>query len=107
MNAHLRKAALLCLALHFQVVLGQTSSSLATSSVMSLSPTELKQVYLACDQAANTTRLAASDAVRCSIVSEELKHRVFGGDLEQLLDWWRAHRQEPNGRMSTSEALAD
>jgi hypothetical protein len=36
-------------------------------------------------------RLAVSDAMQCSFVAEELKHRVFEGNFDKLLAWWRVH----------------
>lgn len=42
---------------------------------------ELKRVYLDCDRVASRMLLDMAAAAHCSMVSEELKHRVFGGDL--------------------------
>jgi len=107
MNLLLRMAALSCLVLHFPMALGQASSSVETSSTKDLTPAELKRLYLACDQAATTTRMPGADAMRCSVVSEELKHRVFGGDFDQLMVWWRTQRRELDGRALTSETYED
>lgn len=103
MNAPLRTATLSCLVLQVQLAIGQTSVA-QPSFEKSLTTTELERVYLACDLAATTTRLSPADAMRCSIVSEEFKHRVFDGDLERLLVWWRAQRRAPDGYVATSEA---
>jgi hypothetical protein len=56
-----------------------------------MAPEELKRVYLACDASATVGRLAVSDAMQCSFVAEELKHRVFEGNFDKLLAWWRVH----------------
>ena len=53
---------------------------------------ELKTVYLECDRFATRTLLDLGHAAHCSMVGEELKHRVFGGDFERLLAWWREQK---------------
>ena len=75
MNVLLRTAAMSCLVLHFQIALGQDSSSVETSFTKDLTPAELKRVYLACDRAATTTRLPSADAMRCSIVASRMAAR--------------------------------
>ena len=98
MNAHLRQAALGCLVFHLHIALGQASPPVDASFARSLTPAELKRVYLACDFEATRSRLSPSDVMHCSILSEELKNRVFGGDLDRLLVWWRTQRlQQEDG----------
>jgi hypothetical protein len=53
---------------------------------------KLKSAYLDCDRRATTAFLDAGDAANCSLVYEELKQRVFGGDFEHLLAWWQSQR---------------
>jgi len=53
----------------------------------------LQRTYLECDRIATRTLLDLASAAHCSMVGEELKHRAFGGDFEQLLAWWRANKQ--------------
>ncbi len=55
---------------------------------------ELKAIYLDCDQLASATLLDFQTAMQCSIVSEELLKRGFGGSFEQLLQWWRSTRTQ-------------
>jgi hypothetical protein len=98
MNAPLRTAALLCLALPLHLARAQGWPLTETRLGPDRSPAELKQLYLACDQAATAARLSMADAIHCSIVSEELKQRVFQGDFNQLLAWWKTQRSEPSGR---------
>lgn len=57
-----------------------------------VSVAELKANYLECDQLASSTLLDFSTAVECSMVSEELLDRGFGGSFKQLLEWWRSAR---------------
>jgi hypothetical protein len=104
MNATLRGAAVVCLALHFSFACAQTSSLIESSSAKTLSADDLKRMYLACDLSASTTGLPMSDVMRCSMVSEELKQRVFGNDFDRLLAWWRIHRRDPRERVSTADA---
>jgi hypothetical protein len=102
MNAPLRAVALLCLALSLHVAHGQASSLVDKAFVQNLTSAELKRVYLACDLASSRARLAMHEAMQCSIVHDELKQRVFGGDFDQMLAWWRAQRGDAEGRTATS-----
>ncbi|NDZ15853.1 hypothetical protein C7T35_31210 [Variovorax sp. WS11] len=52
----------------------------------------LQRTYLECDRVATNTPLDLASAAHCSMVGEELKHRVYGGEFERLLAWWRANR---------------
>lgn len=52
----------------------------------------LKREYLKCDRAAAEGRLDMPSAVRCSLLYEELRDRVFDGDFDALLAWWRETR---------------
>lgn len=64
----------------------------------------LQRTYLECDRVATNTLLDLASAAHCSMVGEELKHRVFGGDLERLLAWWRANRLTGAEAVSDSQA---
>lgn len=55
-------------------------------------PEQLKSIYLNCSRAAMTTPLDFGTTASCSLVYEELKQRVFGGDFHRLLAW---SRQQP------------
>jgi len=57
-----------------------------------VSVAELKANYLECEQLASSALLDFSTAVECSMVSEELLDRGFGGSFKQLLEWWRSAR---------------
>ena len=60
----------------------------------SLSVAELKAIYLECDQLASTSFLDFDTAANCSMVSEELLERSFGGNFDQMLEWWRSTRDD-------------
>jgi len=65
--------------------------------VAGLSAEQLKTSYLMCDRRASREMLGFADAALCSHISEALKHKVFGGDFDKLLEWWRAHKlSEPS-----------
>ena len=71
----------------------------------SVSVEALQHTYLECDRAATHTLLDLGSAAHCSMVGEELKHRVFGGDFERLIAWWREHKTvgvEAAGSLSSS-----
>ena len=60
--------------------------------VAGLSAEQLQTSYLMCDRRANRELLGFADAAHCSQISEALKHKVFGGDFDKLLEWWQAHK---------------
>jgi hypothetical protein len=95
MKAHLRAVALLCLALSLHVAHAQSSSVVNKPFAQTLTSAELKRVYLACDRDSSTARLGMQQATQCSIVHEELKQRVFGGNFDHMLAWWREQRGVP------------
>ncbi|KWT69924.1 MULTISPECIES: hypothetical protein [unclassified Variovorax] len=102
MNAPLRAVALLCLALPLHVAHGQSSSPVDKPHAQNLTTAELKRVYLACDLASSRARLGMREAMQCSAVQEELKLRVFGGNFDQMLAWWREQRGVAEGRATIS-----
>jgi hypothetical protein len=63
------------------------------SDIRSLSVAELKAIYLECERLASNAVLDLTSAAYCSMVSEELLERSFGGNFEQMLNWWRSTRQ--------------
>jgi hypothetical protein len=58
-------------------------------SLPGATPQQLKSVFMQCDRLSRTTVLDFGTAAQCSVVYEELKQRVFEGDSERLLAWWR------------------
>ena len=98
MNVSLSRAAAVCLVLCAQVVDGQAHPTAQLPYLKSLTPVELKRVYLACEAAAMATRMSGPDAMHCSMVAEALRQQVFDGDIEKLLAWWRTHRSDASGR---------
>jgi hypothetical protein len=55
---------------------------------------ELKSLFLACSRESSNRVLAFEEMARCSMASEVLKDRFFGGDFHALLAWWRENRHE-------------
>ena len=98
MHASLQAAALLGLAFPLQLVQGQSLLLADEAIAENLTPAELKHVYLACDKASTSGLLATREAMQCSIVHEELKKRVFGGDFDRMLAWWKEEREAARGR---------
>ena len=100
MHASLQAAAVFGLVSSLQVAQGQSLQLADEDFAESLTPAELKRVYLACDRASSAGLLATRDAMHCSIVHEELKKRVFGGDFERMLAWWKEERDAAKDRMA-------
>jgi uncharacterized YccA/Bax inhibitor family protein len=63
---------------------------------------ELKQVYLACDQAASRQLLDMETAAHCSFVGEALQKRAFEGNFDLLLVWWRTEKLNTSGAATDS-----
>lgn len=58
----------------------------------------LKQLTVACSDAASRRLLDADNAFACSIGYEALLRRGFGGDFHAMLAWWRSLGSEaPRG----------
>lgn len=55
---------------------------------------QLKAVYLRCARDSSQRLLGFDEAARCVIAGEVLKARLFGGDFNALLAWWRQHRDD-------------
>ncbi|KWT76870.1 hypothetical protein APY03_5307 [Variovorax sp. WDL1] len=58
----------------------------------SVSVEALQRTYLECDRVATHTLLDLGSAAHCSMVAEELRQRVFDGDFDRLIAWWREHK---------------
>ncbi len=71
----------------------------------SVSVEALQHTYLECDRVATHTLLDLGSAAHCSMVGEELKHRVFGGDFDQLIEWWRANKRGGAEAVSDAQSL--
>lgn len=52
----------------------------------------LKRQYLICERAATERVLDGSSAAECSMVYEELRERIFGGNFNALNTWWHGVR---------------
>jgi hypothetical protein len=67
-------------------------------------PEQLKSSFLACDRLSQETALDSGTAAQCSVVYEELKQRVFAGDFERLLAWWRVETKGGAVAQATASA---
>jgi hypothetical protein len=75
-----------------QTAVGSPAARLTHSRLEASSVEQLKRAYLECDRHATSRLLAMGDAAQCSTIHELLKARVFGGDFERMLAWWKAER---------------
>jgi hypothetical protein len=58
----------------------------------------LKATFLRCDRESRQRVLSLDEAAPCSIAWDTLLKREYGGNLESLLAWWRAHRDDVDAR---------
>jgi hypothetical protein len=63
------------------------------TALVLFSADQLKSAYLECDRRAASGLVGSGDAADCSMIHEELKERVFGGNFDRLLAWWAAQRR--------------
>jgi hypothetical protein len=52
----------------------------------------LERAFWRCDYEATQGRLDRGAAMECSVATEALKARKFGGDFGAMLAWWREHK---------------
>jgi hypothetical protein len=65
---------------------------------------DLEQLFWFCDHAAATRMIAIQERVLCDEVAAQLKAERFGGDLEQMLNWWRTNKVVQHRRLDGEEA---
>jgi hypothetical protein len=66
----------------------------------------LERVFWACDHAATRGRIDVGTAIACVQATDLLKMHKFGGDFNQLLIWWRQHKDEQHLSMDRAAAAA-
>jgi hypothetical protein len=54
-----------------------------------LSPSTLKHDYVVCERASTNSQLESATPAACAALYEELRVRVFGGNADALLTWFR------------------
>jgi hypothetical protein len=54
-----------------------------------LSANALKRDYVVCERATTNSQLDFATPAACAALYEELRVRVFGGNLDALLNWFR------------------
>jgi hypothetical protein len=52
----------------------------------------LAEAFLRCDREARVRMLSFEDGVRCAMAWDALLRRVFVGDVDALIAWWRIRR---------------
>lgn len=75
-----------------QVAVGQAdlaSRTFELSSFEGLSEDCLKSMFMHCSAASEKNVLGMGTVMACSVAYEALLKRVFRGDFEKLLAWWR------------------
>lgn len=53
---------------------------------------DLERLFWLCDHAAATRMIDANERLACDAVTAQLKAEKFGGDFDQLLNWWRTNK---------------
>ena len=66
------------------------AEAVLSAQVASVALPDLEEAFWVCDYIA-TTR-GGADTVACAAVYEAIKEQKFGGDFDQLLDWWQRNK---------------
>jgi hypothetical protein len=53
---------------------------------------ELRETFLRCDRAATERVLGFEDGAMCAMAWDEIVRRLYAGDVDGVLAWWRANR---------------
>lgn len=86
-------ATLLAAATIALACLGAATLVHATSPDLSgLDSDRLERLFWDCDARATQEALSLGDGALCSSISDALKLRLFDGDFERMLGWWRARK---------------
>jgi hypothetical protein len=59
---------------------------------------ELERTFWDCDERATRELLSAGDGALCVMVGDALKERLFDGDFDLMLAWWRASKDAEHAR---------
>ena len=93
--------SLAALILTFTLAGGQA----APPEVAEYAEDELKAIYVICENNASSARMERGEVMFCSIIYEELKQRVFGGDFRKLKEWSEEVMELPgNSRAHRTDA---
>ena len=95
---HLTPAMYLIALITCPPALAQTSTHAAVTERAIAQPSEadtlaaLERTFWLCEHAAAQSLLDLGTATQCSVVTEALKARRFGGDFKAMLAWWQANK---------------
>ncbi len=88
--------------------LGAATLVHATSPDLSrLDSDRLVGLFWDCEAQATQEVVSPGDGAMCSSVSDMLKLRLFNGDFERMLGWWRAHKAAEYARRGVGAARAE
>jgi hypothetical protein len=59
---------------------------------LTLEDQKLVQAFWVCDRASETSPLDTTTMRHCSMVFELVLKRLFRGDFEAFVEWWRKHK---------------
>jgi hypothetical protein len=65
---------------------------------------DLERLFWMCDHAATTRMLDANERAACTTVGEQFKTEKFGGDFEQMLNWWRKNKAVQHQKLDQDAA---
>ncbi len=63
----------------------------------------VESAFWICDYVATTKGVHFTPVHHCAAVTEELKQKKFGGDFEQMLNWWRNNKVAEHGKLAAKE----
>ena len=63
---------------------------------------DVEQAFWACDYVGTTHGVQAAPVAFCSEATTTLIQQKFGGDFEQMLEWWRQNKAAQHGRFEAA-----
>lgn len=76
------------------VALADDSSPRRTAPMPMVAPAaeDLEQAFWSCDYVGTTYGVQAAPVAFCADVTQALREQKFGGDFDQMLQWWRQNK---------------
>jgi hypothetical protein len=79
----------------------RTAQSLETPAPAA-TPADLESAFWLCDYIGTTQSVDSGAGVACSVITEELKNKNFGGDFDAMVAWWREKKPAEHQRLEAA-----
>jgi hypothetical protein len=73
------------------------------TEVQAMDLARLEQLFWICDYLGTTRGAEGAYATHCIEISDALRQRKFGDDLDRLVAWWRHNKPAEHDRLAAAE----